>query len=114
MSARKPAWLALLGAFVASGCATQQAVPIECVSETVEIYVDGRLIEGNPGLLTLSANDPHTVFIKAEGYEPQLVALVPEPGPDGEMRLTPDNVCVELVPVGQGRALEIEVDEPAR
>jgi len=81
------------------------------VTERVEIFVDGQLLEGNPDLLELSVDEPHKVFIRAEGFEPQLIPFVPEPGVDGEMRLTPDKVCVELVPVGQGRQLKIELED---
>ncbi len=105
--------MALLVALAAVGCATRQSVSIECVTQTLEIFVDGQLLEGNPDLLELRSDEPHVVFIRAEGYVPQQYIFEPQPGADGEMHLTPDSVCVELVPVGQGRRLEVEIDDPA-
>lgn len=102
----------LLVAVMAGACATRQAIPIECVTESVEIWVDGRLIEGNPNLLELSTDDPHTVLVKAPGHRTQLYVFEPEEGPDGT-RLAPDALCVDLVPVGQGRELELEIDDPS-
>jgi hypothetical protein len=108
-------WAALLISLslVASGCATRQSIPVECTTETVKIFVDGQLMEGNPDLLELSTDEPHVVFIRAEGFVPQQYIFEPELDEDGEPRLTPGNICVELVPVGQGRRLEVEVDDPA-
>ena len=102
---------ALFFGLAALGCTTLQPVPIECVTESMQIYVDKRLIEGNPDLLQLATDEPHVVFVRAEGYEPQRFILEPELGADGETRLSPASLCLELVPVGQGRELQIEVDD---
>ena len=104
--------IALLVGLATLGCTTLRPVPIECVTESVQIYVDKRLVEGTPDLLELSTHEPHTVLIRAEGYEPQFYVLEPEVDADGEFRLSPENLCIELVPVGQGRELQIEVEDP--
>ena len=94
-----------------AGCATKQRVPLECVAEEVQIYVDGRLLEGQPDAIDLRVDEPHKLYFKREGHEPRLVVLQPDAGADGTLRLEPGDVCVELVPVGLGRELTIELDE---
>jgi hypothetical protein len=108
----KTALLLFLGPVLGMlACATNQQISVRCVTQTVEVFVDGQLIEGNPDLLELSVDEPHKVFIRAEGYEPQLYTFEPEVAEDGSLHLTPSNVCIELVPVGQGRRLEVEIEE---
>lgn len=110
---RQPAGTLLLAAILlATGCATRQVVPVECVTHSIEVWVDGRMIDANPDLLRLSTDEPHKVLVKAAGFEPQLYVFEPEMGPDGKPRLSPGNLCVELVPRGQGRQLQIEIDDP--
>lgn len=94
-------------------CATTQEIPLGCVEEEVQIFVDGRLLEGDPRSVSLRADRPHKLFFKREGEPPQLVVLEPGTGPDGEPRLVPSDPCVHLVPVGLGRELTIEVEEDA-
>jgi hypothetical protein len=96
---------------LAWGCATTQEVPLECVAEEVQIFVDGRLLERRASEVELRADVPHKLYFKREGHEPQLVVLEPEEGPDGSWQLVPDDVCVRLVPVGLGRELVIEAEE---
>lgn len=95
----------------AHGCASTQSVPLDCVEEQIAVYVDGRLLEGDPDEIRLRTDQPHKLYFKREGSEPQLVVLEPTTGPDGERRLEPANVCVKLVPVGLGREITIEVEE---
>lgn len=93
------------------GCAAKQSVPLECVAEEVEIYVDGRLLEERVDELRLPVDEPHKLYFKRPGHEPQLVVLEPSQDPDGRLRLEPADVCVELVPIGLDRKLTIELDE---
>jgi hypothetical protein len=110
--------LAVLLAATAAGCATTQKVRIDCVPQKVTVYVDGQQIEGNEA--ELRTDRPHKIYAKGPGYEPRLVVLEPETGPDGRAAFPSDNVCLEVVPVGMGRAIEldperdVEVDAPAR
>jgi hypothetical protein len=101
----------LVGLLCAWGCATTQEVPLGCVAEQVQIYVDGRLLEEQPETIDLSVDVPHKLYFKREGHEPQLVVLEPREGTDGSTRLEPADVCVELVPVGLGRELTIEAED---
>ena len=105
---RMAAWITLLASW---GCATTQQIPLECVAEEVQVFVDGQLLEERPDAIDLRADVPHKLYFKREGHEPQLVVLEPAEGLDGTWRLEPGDVCVELVPVGIGRELTIEVDE---
>ncbi len=106
------AW-AVSCAALAFGCAAKQAVSLHCVTEEVVVYVDGRLLEEHPDALELSVDEPHKLYFKRPGYEPQLIVLETRPSDDGRAELTPADVCVELIPVGLGRELTIEIDPDA-
>lgn len=105
--------VAIAAALAGSGCASTQTVPLECLSEEVRVYVDGRLLEQNPDALELDTDEPHKLYFKREGHEPQLVVLESVVDAEGKARLSPADVCVELVPVGLARELTIEAEEEA-
>ena len=99
---------------LAVGCAAKQRIPLDCVTEEVVIYVDGKVLAENPDALELRADEPHKVFFKRPGHEPELVVLESTLDADGRARLEPADVCVELVPIGVERELTIEAgDEEA-
>jgi hypothetical protein len=97
-----------LCALLAAGCATTQTVRIECVPREVAVYVDGQRLEGNEA--ALRTDRAHKIFAKGPGYEPRLVVVEPEVGEDGRAGFRDDAVCVQLVPVGMTRELEVEVE----
>ena len=101
---------ALLGCLLAAatGCASTQSVRIACVPREVSVYVDGRLLEGDEA--ELRTDRPHKIYAKGPGFEPRLVVLEPEPGADGRPAFRDDELCVQVVPVGVGRELEVEID----
>ncbi len=109
---------ALFAALCAAGCASSQTVQIRCVPREVQVYVDGRLLEGDE--TSLRTDRPHKIYAKGPGYQPRLVVVEPEQGPDGRSAFASDNVCVEVVPVAVGREIEIdperdvEVEGPER
>ena len=103
-------WLALPLA-IALGCAARQTVPLDCVTEEVVVYVDGQLLEEHPDALELRVDEPHKLYFKRPGHEPELVVLDSVTGDDGRPRLEPSNVCVELVPIGLERELTIEAED---
>jgi hypothetical protein len=117
-SAALVACLAAFSAAGVAGCATTQKVRVECVPQKVTVYVDGRELEGKE--VELSTDRPHKIYAKGPGYEPRLVVLEPEKGPDGRPAFASDSVCLEVVPVAIGREIEldperdVEVDEPSR
>jgi hypothetical protein len=95
-----------IAAALAAGCATTQKVRVDCVPQKVTVYVDGRELEGNEA--ELSTDRPHKIYAKGPGYEPRLVVLEPEKRPDGRTGFASDSVCVEVVPVGIGREIELD------
>jgi hypothetical protein len=100
-----------LAAVAAAGCAAKQAVPLDCITEDVVVYVDGRLLAEDPGVLELSADEPHKLYFKRPGHEPQLVVLDPRVDADGRTRLEPADVCAQLKPIGLDRELTIEAED---
>lgn len=90
------------------GCLAKQVVPLDCVPEEVQIYVDGELLADHPDMVELSPDEPHKIFFKRPGHEPQLVVLDSVVGPDGRPTLASTDACVDLVPVGVGRELVVE------
>ena len=100
-----------LGA-LSSACATTTRVQLDCIPERVPVYVDGELLEDPSEELFLRSDEPHKIFVKAPGYEPQLVVLESLLDAEGRPR-DREEVCIELVPVGQRRQLELETEEPA-
>lgn len=97
-----------------AGCATPLQ-PLGVVSEPpgAEVYVDGAPAGTTPLELALPPAADHSVYLKKDGYRPELVVLSPNRGPDGVEFLTPADVRVRLVPLAdpRGREVEIEVEE---
>lgn len=94
-----------------AACASTQEIRVECVPEQVRLYVDGRLIEHPSERVALRSDEPHKIFARAPGYEPRLVVLEPHADAEGRTTLGESDLCIELVPIGVGRELEIEVEE---
>jgi len=105
--------LLLAAAALALGCTTTQKVPLDCLTGEVVVYVDGRVLEQTPDALELSADEPHKIYFKRPGHEPQLIVLETRLGDDGTPELSPANVCVELVPVSREITVEVEEDPDA-
>jgi hypothetical protein len=96
---------------VVAGCATStQSIRIDCVPAEVSVYVDGRLLEESPDVVLLRTDAPHKIFVKGPGYEPRLVVLEPELDRDGRLHFDTNELCIEVVPIGQHRELEVEVE----
>ena len=106
--------LAAGAVLAAAACAPKQRIPLDaCVTEKVVVYVDDRLLEGDPASLQLSTDVPHKVYIKRPGEKPVLVVLEPKEDGEGKPRLEPADPCKEVVAVGLDRKLDIEVDDSA-
>ena len=101
---------ALCAAICAAGCASTQSVRIRCVPREVQVYVDGRLLEGDEA--SLRTNQPHKIYAKGPGYQPRLVVLEPEVDERGRGAFR-DDLCIEVVPIGMNRELEIDVERGA-
>jgi hypothetical protein len=98
----------LLASTCAAGCASSQSVRIRCVPQEVRIYVDGRLLEGDEA--ELRTDRPHKIYAKGPGYQPRLVVLEPEIDERGRSAFRDEDLCIELVPVGMSRELEVDVE----
>lgn len=101
--------LACLGVGLAFGCATTQTVSLECVPREVEVFVDGRELEGRPDELSLRADEPHTFFFKGGGFETQMVVLEPKEV-DGVASLAPAEVCSEVSFIEMQPDVQVEID----
>ncbi len=104
------ALIALLFVGVVLGCASTQKVSLECVPSDVKVFVDGRELEGRPSELELSKDEAHTVYFKGGGYRTQMVVL--ESGEvDGEVRLSPADLCQEVVFAEMKPDVVVELEE---
>ena len=112
MSTRDALPIALAGLALAGCVASTQRVALDCIPERAEIFVDGRLLEQPADELFLRTDEPHKIYVKGPGYTPQLVVIDSLRDAEGRPQLDRDRVCVELVPVGQRRELELEAEEP--
>lgn len=92
-------------------CASKQRVALDCVPGEMTVYVDKRRLEKTPDEIRLSKNEPHTIFLKGGGYQPQMVVLESQ-RVDGEYRLTPPDLCSQILVAEIEPALEMEVEEP--
>ena len=111
--------LALL-VFASSGlaCASYQNVGVESDPPAAQIYLDGQLVGKTPAQLEIGRDKAHTIYLKREGYKPELVVLEKHEASDGIDFLTPADVVKRLSPgpsddLELERRLKIEVDKPA-
>jgi hypothetical protein len=106
--------LLLCAVLLASGCAAYQNVGIESDPPGAEIYLDGKLAGQTPLQLRVPRDAAHTVYLKKEGYRPELVVLEKHDANDGIDFLTPADVTRRLSPGPSSdpeleRRLKIEV-----
>jgi hypothetical protein len=112
MGKRVRAAAALAALVLTAGCASRQAVSLACVPTDVRIYVDGRELERNPPELKLRTGEPHTLYFKGGGFQPQMVVLESQEEA-GKRRLSNADVCQRLVFTPVSPEVRIEVDPDA-
>jgi predicted acylesterase/phospholipase RssA len=98
-------------------CAAYQNVGVESDPPGAKIYLDGEIVGQTPAKLRVSRDAPHTVFLKREGYKPELVLLERHEATDGIDFLTPADITKRLSPGPSDdpeleRRLKIEVEKP--
>ena len=91
-------------------CASTQKVSLECVPSDVTVFVDGRELEGRPAEIELRKNEPHTFYFKGGGYRTQMVVLESSEV-DGEVQLTPADLCQEVVFAEMRPDVVVELEE---
>jgi hypothetical protein len=101
-----------------AGCAQYQLVGVQSQPPGAEVYLDKQLVGRTPLELRIGRDDAHAVYVKRDGYRPELVVLELVHAPDGLPFLVPPDVEVRLIPEGAapdaGRDLEIEVEPGPR
>ena len=101
----------------ALACAAVQNVGVESDPPGAQIYLDGQLVGQTPATLEVGRDTAHTVYLKRDGYRPELVVLERHEANDGIDFLTPADVAKRLSPGPSSdpeleRRLKIEVDKP--
>ncbi len=77
-----------------------------------QVFVDGELAAETPARLSLPRESDHSVFLKKEGFRPELVLVYSNRSPDGLAFLVPHEIDVRLVPLDDAsRDLKLETDE---
>jgi len=100
-----------------SACAQYQYVNVQSQPVGAEVFLDKERVGVTPLELRLDRTQAHALYVKHEGYRPELVVLELQRAADGLAFLTPPDVELRLVPgeaaADQQRDLEIEVESPA-
>lgn len=107
---------ALLLALCFVGCASYQNIGIESDPPGAEVFLDGKPVGQTPQKLRVSRGVPHSLYLKKEGFRPELVVLEKHEANDGIDYLTPADVVKRLAPGPSSdpeleRRLKIEVDQ---
>ncbi len=105
---------ALCLALVAATCAPYQNVGISSTPSQAEVFVDGELVGLTPQRLAIGTFSDHKVYVKKEGYRPELVVLMLHRPTDRINFLTPPDVHITLTPTDDATresGLDIELEE---
>ncbi|MEE3330228.1 MAG: hypothetical protein VX246_05110 [Myxococcota bacterium] len=92
------------------GCAPKQRIPLDVGPGPVLVFIDGELVLETPEEVELRADRDHKVFVKREGYTPQMVVLETSEL-DGRDRLQPARVDVRLERRLGQREVEVDAEE---
>lgn len=95
-----------------SACAPKQRIPLDIGPGPVLLFVDGELVLEIPEELELRADRDHKVFVKRDGYTPEMVVLE-STGREGRDQLEPARIDIRLQPRRGDRDVLIEGDDPA-
>jgi hypothetical protein len=101
-------------ALIAATCPPYQNVGINSSPSEAQIFVDGELVGLTPAQMPVGTLDDHKVYLKKEGYRPELVVLLLHRPTDQINFLTPPDVFVTLTPMSDSSLdsdVTIEVEE---
>ena len=106
----------LLAAALACGCSHYQYIGVQSDPPGATVYLDGEAVGKTPTELEVGRDGAHTVYLKREGYKPELVLLEHHEANDGIDFLTPADVAKRLSPGPSSdpeleRQLKITVDK---
>jgi hypothetical protein len=90
--------LILGAALAASACGHYQNIGVESDPPGAQIYLDGQPVAKTPTTLAVGRDRAHTIYLKREGYKPELVVLDRHGATDGIDYLTPADVTKRLNP----------------
>lgn len=94
-------------------CAPHQRISITSAPGNATVFVDGETAGHSPLKVDLRSDRDHSVFLKRNGYRPELVILRSQ-NAEEKPRLDPEDVNVRLVPIEHGRDLDVEVESPGQ
>jgi hypothetical protein len=92
---RRRPWLP--GLLLAAGCSLYQDVRVVSNPPGAEVFVDQNRAGETPVELRLSRERDHSVYVKKDGYTPELVVVKLRSATDGRNFLTPADVFVDLL-----------------
>ena len=108
--------LGVLATLALGACRPYQNVGIVSVPEGAEVYLDGHMVGVTPLRLRIATQAHHKVYLKKEGYRPELLVLNSHQPQDRIDFLTPADLRVRLMPLVAPlpRELEVEGEEADR
>ena len=103
-------------ALALSACGHYQTIGIETDPPGAQVYLDGNPVAKTPTSLQVGRDRAHTIYLKREGYKPELVVLDRHTATDGIDYLTPADVTKRMNPGPSSdpemeRRLKIEVEK---
>ena len=103
-------------ALAVSACGHYQMIGVESDPPGAQIYLVGHPVAKTPTTLEVGRDRAHTIYLKREGYKPELVVLDRHTANDGIDYLTPADVTKRLNPGPSSdpeleRRLKIEVEK---
>jgi len=101
-----------VGFLLLPGCASTQKVSLECVPSEVNVFVDGRQLEGSPEEISLGTEEAHTVYLKGGDHQPQMVVMEPREV-DGKQVLTNADLCRQVTFTEMRPELVVEIVDDA-
>src|SRR5262245_1514003 len=106
----------LAAALGLTACSHYQNIGVESDPVGAQIYLDGQPVAKTPATLAVGRDKAHTIYLKREGYKPELVVLERHSATDGIDYLTPADVTKRLNPGPSSdpemeKRLKIEVEK---